>query len=284
MQIALLKPWTWAHRVPRAIWHDSRILLAHLVRSRHILWAVTRVEFEKKYVGSLLGLFWYPLYSILLLAMYSFVYMVIFQARYRDFGNYHYVLFIFSGLVPYLGFSEAVATGMTTVKANIALIRNAVFPIELIPIKQLLVSIGALFTSLAVLIALILPTSLAGWHLLYLPVPMMLLVIFTAGVIWLVAATATLVPDVIYLVQLLLLFFLFVSPIGYSPNQVPASAYYWIAINPMTYLVESFRFALIGLRDTPLWYDAIFAVVSTLFAAVAGTIFRRLMPIFTDYE
>jgi len=284
MSIAVLKPWTWLHRAPRAIWSESRLLLSRLIRSRHILWAVTRVDFEKRYAGSALGLLWYPLYSALLLAMYSFVYMVIFQTRYADFGNYHYVLFIFSGLVPYLGFSDAVATSASSIKANIAVVRNAVFPVELIPIKQLLVSVAGLFISLAILLVLIAPTSLFGWHVLYLPVSLALLLLFTAGVVWLVAATAALVPDVTYLVNLLLLFFLFISPIGYSVSQVPRGALFWVAINPMTYLVESFRFALLGVRDTPLWVDGAFAVVSLIFTAAAGTVFRRLTPIFSDYE
>jgi hypothetical protein len=129
--------------------------------------------------------------------------------------------------VPYLGFSDAVATSASSIKANIAVVRNAVFPVELIPIKQLLVSVAGLFISLAILLVLIAPTSLFGWHVLYLPVSLVLLLLFTAGVVWLVAATAALVPDVTYLVNLLLSFFLFISPIGYSVSQVPRGALFW---------------------------------------------------------
>ena len=216
--------------------------------------------------------------------MYCFVYMVIFKMRYRDFGNYQYVLFIFSGLVPYLGFSEAVSASTTAVKANIALVKNAVFPVELIPIKQLLVSVGGLFVSLAILIALILPTPLAGAHFLYLPVSVLLLIVFTAAVVWFVSSLTALVPDVTYVVNLLLLFFMFVSPIGYSPHQIEGAPRYWVMANPMTSLIESFRFSLIGIRDTPLWWDAAFGAVSLLAACVSGTIFRKLTPVFSDYE
>lgn len=280
----ILKPYRWLHRAGRGVWTDTAALGSRLIRTRHILWAVTRVDFQKKYAGSVLGLLWHPLYSALLLAMYCFVYMVIFKMRYRDFGDYHYVLFIFAGLVPYLGFSDAVAASTPSVKANIALVKNAVFPVELIPIKQLLVSVAGLFISLGILVILILPTSFMGWHILYLPVSVMLLVVFTSGVVWLISSLAALIPDVTYIVNLLLLFFMFVSPIGYSPSQVSGTAYYWVAINPMTYLIESFRFALLGVRDTPLWFDAVFAGGSLVFACVAGTIFRRLSPIFADYE
>jgi lipopolysaccharide transport system permease protein len=156
--------------------------------------------------------------------------------------------------------------------------------VELIPIKQLLVSVGGLFVSLGILIALIVPTSLAGAHFLYLPIPVLLLMVFTAAVVWFVSALAALVPDVTHVVNLLLLFFMFLSPIGYSPNQVSGAAHYWVMANPMTYLIESFRFSLIGVRDTPLWSDAAFGAFSLLAACAAGTIFRRLTPVFSDYE
>ena len=65
---------------------------------------------------------WYPLYSSLLLGSYCFVYLVVFRVRYRELGTYDFVLFVFSGLIPYLGFSEAVSTGLGSVKANLALL------------------------------------------------------------------------------------------------------------------------------------------------------------------
>ena len=101
---------------------------------------------------------------------------------------------------------------------------------------------------------------------------------------WLLSALAVLVPDLPYFVNLLLLFFMFVSPIGYAPSQVPASARLLVWANPMTYLIESFRFALIGVRETPWWTDPVFGAVSLGLLALSGTLFRTLMPIFSDYE
>src|SRR3954471_8519293 len=105
-------------------------LLANLRRSWPVLWALTVIECRRKYAGSILGVLWYPLYSALLLGSYCFVYLVVFRVRYRDFSTYEFVLFVFAALIPYLGFSEAVTSGVVSVKANLALLRNAVFPIE----------------------------------------------------------------------------------------------------------------------------------------------------------
>ena len=55
------------------------------------------IECRRKYAGSILGMLWYPLYSLLLLGSYCFVYLVVFRVRYRELGTYEFVLFVFSG-------------------------------------------------------------------------------------------------------------------------------------------------------------------------------------------
>ena len=286
MRIAILKPWLWIHKAPRAILRENALLWRRAWISRRTLLAVTRVDFQKKYSGSVLGVLWYPLYSSLLLGMYSFVYMVIFKQRYADFGKFEFVLFIFSGMIPYLGFSDAISTGTTSIKSNIAIVKNTIFPVELIPVKQLLVSLAGLSISLGILLVLLAPTKFLGLHLLYLPIPMILLFLFSISVIWFVSAIAVLIPDTSYLINLMLLFFMFISPIGFSLDKVPESALPLVLANPMTYLIESFRFALLGVRSAsvPLWCDAAFGFASLICACISGAFFRRLMPLFSDFE
>src|SRR5262249_47339486 len=137
-----------AVHVPALVGSETAQLLANLRRSWRVLWTLTIIECRRKYAGSILGLMWYPLYSALLLASYCFVYLVVFRVRYREFGTYEFVVFVFAGLIPYLGFSEAVSTGIGSVKANLALLRNAVFPIEFVPVKHVLAAVVGLLISL----------------------------------------------------------------------------------------------------------------------------------------
>jgi lipopolysaccharide transport system permease protein len=274
----------WSVRAPVAALRETMTTLRKARQARRVLASVVWLEFQKKYAGSVLGLLWHPLYAALLLATYSFVYLVVFRARFSEFGRFEYVLFIFSGMVPYLGFSDAVATATPSVKANLALLRNSVFPLELVPIRQLIVSMGGLLISLGILLLMLIGSGNVGLHLLYLPVPLALLFVSLAGLVWFTSATAVLVPDVTYVVNLLLLLFLFISPIGYPLSMVPEAARIWVLLNPLTYLVESFRFALMGLRETPLWADAVFALFALVLAVAGAGFFRRLMPVFTDYE
>jgi len=273
-----------AFHLPAIVRSEANGLLANLRRSWRVLWTLTMIECRRKYAGSILGTLWYPLYSTLLLGSYCFVYLVVLRVRYRELGTYEFVLFVFSGLIPYLGFSEAVSTGLGSVKANLSLVRNAVFPIEFVPVKHVLAAMVGLLSSLALLMVMILPTSSRGWHLLYLPVPLLSLLLFTLGVIWFLSAVAVVVPDVAQVVNIALLLLMFVSPIGFSIDLVPSQARALVYLNPMTYLIEAFRYALIGVRVTPMWYDAVFLTTALVLATIAGSFFRRMSPMFSDYE
>src|SRR5262245_65295365 len=126
VHISIWKPWQWLTLLPSVIVHETATIVRHFRLSWRILWALTVIESRRKYAGSILGMLWYPLYSALLLASYSFVYLVVFRVRFAEFGTYGYVLFIFSGLIPFLGFSEAVAMSRPSVRQSLSILKNAV--------------------------------------------------------------------------------------------------------------------------------------------------------------
>jgi lipopolysaccharide transport system permease protein len=284
MDIAVSTAVRSASGLPSLIARETLVVVRNLRRSWRVLRALTIIECRRKYAGSILGVLWYPLYSSLLLGSYCFVYLVVFRVRYRELGTYEFVLFVFSGLIPYLGFSEAVSSGLGSVKANLALLRNAVFPIELVPVKHVLAANVGLLSSLGLLLLMILPTAYRGWHLLYLPVALISLLLFCLAVVWVLSAVAVVVPDVAQIVNIALLLLMFVSPIAYTIDMVPTRARALVYLNPLTYLIEQFRFALIGMRNSPVWFDAAFLFGCAVAAAIAGAFFRRMSPIFSDYE
>src|SRR5438094_9029175 len=94
-------------------------MLQIMMRDRRLLAAITRVELAKRHAGSLLGIAWVVLQPALLLSVYLFVYMVVLRMRFEGFSRFDYVLYVFCGLVPYLGFMEALTTGALSFKQNI---------------------------------------------------------------------------------------------------------------------------------------------------------------------
>jgi lipopolysaccharide transport system permease protein len=284
VSISIWKPGQWLRRLPSVVLHETTKIVRDFRGSWRILWALTVIESRRKYAGSILGMLWYPVYSGLLLASYCFVYLVVFRVRFKEFGTYGYVLFVFSGLIPYLGFSEAVATSTPSVRQSIGILKNAVFPVEFVPVRFVCASLFGLLSSLAILLLMILPTDFRGWHFLYLPVALTELFAFCVTVAWILSAIAVIVPDVVQLVNIGLLLLMFVSPVGYSVDMVSMPARLLVFQNPLTYLIEAFRFSLLGVRHTAMWVDPLFLVVCLATASLAGAFFIKLSPIFADYE
>jgi lipopolysaccharide transport system permease protein len=284
MVVSLIRPWQWIGRLPVVVAEESMELLRLARQHRHSLWATTWIEFHRRYAGNVLGILWSPLYALLFLAMYAFVFLFVTPVSGAHYTRYEYVVFIFCGLIPYLGFAEALNTGTASIKANMALLKNTIFPAELIPVRQMFVSMLSLGFSLALLILMVLPTRLVGWHLLYLPVPIILLMIVSLAGVWLFSAFATLLPDINQIINLLTLMLLFISPIGYDLATIHGIPRLIALLNPLTYLIESIRYAVIGVRATPMWSDAVVFVAGLIAAGFCGAVFRRLKPLFVDNE
>src|SRR5262249_33294176 len=144
--------------LPLIVVHETSGIVRNFARSWRGLWALTYIESRRKYAGAILRMLWYPAYSALLLGSYCFVYLVVFRMRFKELGTYEYVLFVFAGLIPYLGFSEAVATSTSSVRQSLSILKNAVFPIEFVPVKFVCAALFGLFSSLAILLVMLLPT------------------------------------------------------------------------------------------------------------------------------
>src|SRR6185295_8106709 len=122
-----------------AVWSASGRMVGIIYRYRRMLAAITKIELAKRHAGSVLGTAWVVLQPALLLSVYIFVYMVVLRMRFEGFSRFDYVLFVFCGLVPYLGFMEALTTGALSIKQNIHLVKNVMLPIELIPVRSVIV-------------------------------------------------------------------------------------------------------------------------------------------------
>jgi lipopolysaccharide transport system permease protein len=253
-------------------------------RHRLILFATTRAEIEKKYAGSYFGLVWTVLYPACFLAMYSFLYLVIFQIRLPEFSQFGFVLFVFSGLVPYLAFMEVATVSTVTIKQNIHLIKNVMLPIDLIPVRIVAMAFVGELISLGLLIVLLLFAGELSPTFPLVVLALAIQIVFLLGLAWFLAALGVLLPDLSNFVNLLVLFLLFVSPIGYKPEMVPGRMQWVLYVNPVAYMIDIARSTLlIGYRFS-IWQWLIAAVVACLTFAFGLLFFRRFKMFIVDYE
>jgi lipopolysaccharide transport system permease protein len=250
-----------------------------------ILSAVTRIELAKRYSGSVLGKVWIVLYPLLLLSIYLFVYLVVFKVQFAGGGPLQYALFVFSGLIPYIGFMEAMSTGCLAIKQNIHLINNVMLPIELVPVRYVLVSMVGQVVGLGILILLVIVTGSASPRLLGLPLMLALQLGFLIGLLWIIAPLAAALPDLAHLVNLCILFLMFVSPIGFRPEMVPMGAFRFVLLlNPIYYMVEAFRLCLLREYQASSIVIPGFAACALLTCAAGHFVFSKFKSVVADYE
>ena len=258
----------------------ARLLIAH----RRVLWTTARIELDKRYSGSLLGRAWVVLYPLLFLSVYLFLYLVIFKIRLAGFSQLDYVAYIFCGLVPYIAFMEAASGGAVAIKQNIHLIRNVFLPMELIPARIVVMALVSEAIGLVMLVILTTVSGSLSIHIALLPVAIVIQVVFLLGVALLISPPGLLLPDVAYFTNLLVLFVLFVTPIAFKPDAVPAGIRFIVWLNPIYYLLAPFRAAVLGKQ--PIEWDLILVAMvlagSTFWAGSA--LFARCKGFLVDHE
>ena len=256
-----------------------------IIRHRRLLAAITRVELAKRHAGSVLGLAWVVLQPALLLAVYLFVYMVIGGIRVVSAsGRFEYALYVFCGLVPYLGFMEALTSGGVSIRQNIHLVKNVMLPIELIPVRSVLVGMTSEFVSLAIVIALVAGSGSFTPRIVLLPLAVVLQIMWLIGLTWILSSVTVALPDISYFVNLFIFLMMFVSPIGYRPDLVPASLRFTLYFNPIFYLTRVFRAALLASEPAGLGVWTVYTVMSIGTFAVGSAFFLAFKDVLVDYE
>lgn len=258
-------------------------LVKHIWAYRRLLISSVRVEVRKRYAGSLLGVFWAVLSPLMFLCLYMFLYLVIFKVRFPGFSEFDFVAYVLAGLVPFLVVMDVANSSCQSIKANIHLAKNVIMPIELIPVRTVMVALIAEISGLAILILLFLLTGKLPVTVFALPIIFMLQVIFLIGVAWFFSAIGAIIPDITYVTNLFILFMLFVSPIGFQPDMVPSTLKVIVILNPFYYMLDSFRWSLL---EGPLFNVnlIIFALIAFGTLALGAWVFYGLKDVITDNE
>jgi len=264
----------------RASLKSAEVILAN----RRLLTSITRVELEKKYAGSVLGLGWVVLQPALLLSVYLFIYLVVFDVRFPGFSTYDYVLYVFCGLVPYLGFMEALTTGGLSIRQNIHLVKNVMLPIELVPVRTVLVGMTSQFVSLVIVILMLAGSGDLTAHILWLPIVVVLQLLQLIGLTWILAGVTVALPDVTYFVNLFVFLLMFLSPIGFRVEMVPPHFTWVVHLNPVFYMIEVYRDSMLNGTFPSLFDFSVYAGLSLALFALGATFFRAFKGVLVDYE
>jgi len=250
---------------------------------RHVLWTTTKNDVKSRYAGSTLGILWALVYPILLLGVYTLLYVGILKVRTVSMTTPEYTSLIFCGLVPFLGFSEALGSGVGSVTSNPNLIKNTMFPIELVPLRTVL---SSTITQIVGTVLLLIALSVMGKASIFfflVPLIFVMQLLFTTGFIWFVSSVNVLARDMSQITSVLMIFFIMISPIGYTPDMIPEGFRTLAYVNPLYSIITVYR-EVIFYGRLPSALDITFFVMMSLASFSAGFfIFMKLKQVFADY-
>jgi ABC-2 type transport system permease protein len=242
-------------------------------RFRHALWLLARRDLRVRYSTSALGYFWSILDPLVMAGIYWFVFTQVFDRS--DIGHDPYIVFLLTGLLPWMWFTGAVSDSTRAYLKNAKLIRSTKLP-RTIWVSSLVVSKGIEFVlSLPVLALFAIATGAAiHWEAVLFVLGVVIQAVLTAGIGLIVAPLVVFFRDLERAVKLTLRFLFYASPIIYGLSDLPAGLQFWAAFNPLSGIFGLYRAAFFP--EQLDWFSvAIAAVMSLLFLGIGILVYKR---------
>ncbi len=245
--------------------------LFELPRRFELIESLVRRELAARYRGSVLGVVWAILTPAVMIAIYTFIFAGLFGARFGARGTtWDYALYLFCGLLPWTTFQESAQRAADVIVSHANLVKRVVFPLEALPVAQVL---AALFTQLCGTLVLLAATlvihrelhaSIVWWPVLIVPQ-----LLATLGAAWLFASLGVFLRDTGQALGLVLVAWMFLTPIIYPESVVPPRFQRFINANPFTPLVRNYRRILLE-GAPPDWRGLLYFTVFALALFLGG--------------
>lgn len=230
-------------------------------------------EVMGRYRGSVLGLTWSFVTPILMLLIYTFVFSVVFGARWgtgHGEGRAEFAIVLFIGLMLYSLFADCVNRAPTLVTGNVNFVKRVIFPLELLPVVTLGSVLFHMLVSLAIwLVAAALVLHVLPWTCLLVPLVLMPLAIGTLGISWILASLGVFIRDIGQTVGIVTAALMFLSPIFFPLDALPEKFRLLVLVNPLTFPIEQAREVLIWGRQ-PDWWGLLLYWIGALAVAQLG--------------
>jgi len=243
-----------------------------LWRNRQLILQMTRREVAMRYRGSVIGLAWSFINPLLMLIVYTFVFSVVFKARWGVEGESRtdFAIILFTGMIVFGIFAEIVNRSPGQIVSNPNYVKKVVFPLEILS----WVSLGSvLFHSLVSLAVLLLAQLIINfslpWTVVLFPLILLPLIFASLGAAWFLAALGVYVRDIGQITTVFTTVLMFVSAVFYPVSALPEAYQTWLRLNPLVLIITESRKVLI-FGSLPDWSWLGIALLMGLVIAFAG--------------
>jgi ABC-type polysaccharide/polyol phosphate export permease len=241
---------------------------SEVIRYRELLRNLVIRDIKVRYKRSVLGFAWVMLNPLFMMFILSLVFSTLFKVTVANYTTY-----VLSGIIFWHFFSQGTSVALLGFTGNSDLLKKIYIPKMVFPLSVIISALINLILSLIPLFVILLITGTGiSSHILLLPAGILLLFVFSFGVSLILSTITVFFKDMIYIYNVLLMAWMYLTPIFYPPTIVPERYRFFLALNPQYHLIEIFRGCLY--KDSPfLSRHFIYSMLFSVLALLAGWVF-----------
>ena len=271
---------------PHAVRSISPVTLVKSLReNRSLIFSLIKREVVGRYRGSAMGILWSFFNPVLMLAVYTFVFSVVFKARWAGGSDSktEFALVLFAGLIVFNLFSECINRAPSLILNNANYVKKVIFPLEILPVVALGSAMFHFFISLIVWVVFyLLFFGLPDFFIFDLFLVILPLALVIVGLSWILASLGVYLRDVSQIIGVVTTVLMFLSPIFYPVVSLPEEYRPFMELNPITFVVEQARDVMIWSKDLDWSGWAFQMLFSTLVAWLGFAWFQKTRKGFAD--
>jgi len=252
-----------------------------LWRFRELFYILSWRDIKVRYKQTVIGAAWSVLRPLLTMIVFTVVFSKV--AKLPTEGSAAYTLLVFAGLLPWQFFANSLSEASNSLIGNTNLITKVYFPRLIIPASAVITS----FVDFAITFGLMV-LMMAGyrfmpsWQIIFLPLFLLLAFASSFGISLYLTALNVKYRDFRYIIPFIVQFGLYVSPVGFSSNIVPAKWRLLYACNPMVGVIDGFRWSILGESALALDTVVMSIGITILFLFIGIGYFRKTEKSFAD--
>lgn len=250
---------------------------------RELLWQITAREVKARYKQSILGYFWVILNPLAQMLVMSFAFSIIMRIPTNAASNIPYSIFLFVALLPWTLFSNSLGSAAASLVSSGSLITKIYFPRTILVMATIIAKIIDFIFALSVLIVYMIVYQIpVNLNILWVIPIFLIQQIFTLGLSLFFAAANLLYRDIQYLLSMIILLWMYITPVIYPADLVPEKYRFVFQLNPMAVIINAYRQVILG-GGIPKYSSILVALIVSLFTLIIGfNYFKSREKIFAD--
>ena len=243
---------------------------------RALILSMAQRDLVVPYAGQIIGGIWAIAHPLFLVVLYTVVF-----SKLTSVSEYDYNVFIISGLVPWLSFIMLLAKGATEVVANANLVKQVVFPLEVLPIKGVITALTNLTIGVLFLVGYVLiTTGSLPWTYVLIPLLYAIQIVWMIGMAMIVSSLTVFFRDLKDFITLFSTAGVYLLPIIFPKETKLGAFQYVVDANPFSAMIYCFRDVFFEGAITKPWAWGVYGGLGVVLFYGGFRLFRKLKPYF----